>query len=70
MGIAKKFIVIDDDNEDQLLEVFINQDDKITINVGLLNDTDNGEYYCGWCTLSKNDATALKDELERLIKIL
>lgn len=68
MGFTSQFLLIDETNNDQLMKVYINDKDRIFIETGALEGDDH--FHCGFVTLDKSDAIALKKELERLIKIL
>lgn len=61
--VYRKFL--DEKNPDNEMELFINNDERLFIKVG---DLENDIYYNGYITLSKNDVKELIKELNKLIK--
>lgn len=63
MGINRIFFAYEEGTE-RGLKVFINTDDQIYIETGIVDSQDS---YCnGFVCLSKQDALALAEELKRL----
>ena len=70
MGYKKNLRIFDEENQNQELEVYVNEENRVFINVGEIDNSDTNLVYTGWITLSKEDVQMLISELKELQKLI
>ena len=69
MAYIKKLKIVDDTNTNLQLEVFINNVNRVLLNVGEISRDDSQEN-TGYITMDKQDVQALINELNELKELL